>query len=264
MNLATLQRTVPSIFAVDSSHKTSDKYELIPTIKIVEQLASKGFHITKAMQTNTRIAQNRGFAKHMLRFRHERATANADGLFPEIVLVNSHDGLSSYRLMAGVYRMVCSNGLIAGSTADEVRVRHQGDIVGQVIEGTYSVIDTAQNMLTQADVMGQISLNQDERMLLATTALELKAKEGEIVTSDNAARYLRARNMHDSKRTDLFTTFNIIQENMIKGKVQTIGRDRFNRRVVTTSREVKSIDTNVKLNKALWTLAEKFAQLKGA
>jgi len=264
MNLATLQRQVPSIFTVNAGHKTSDKYQQIPTIKIVEQLHDKGFNITKAMQTNSRISANRQFAKHMLRFRHENATANEDGLFPEIVLVNSHDGLSSYRLMAGVYRMVCSNGLIAGTTADEIRVRHQGDIIGQVIEGTYSVIDTAQKMLSQADVMGQIQLNQDERMLLATTALELRANDDEVINPDNAVKFLRARNMHDSKRTDLFTTFNVIQENMIKGGVRTLTRDAHGRPTRTTSREVKSIDTNVKLNKALWTLAERFAQLKGA
>jgi hypothetical protein len=264
MNLAQLQYIAPSVFTVDNSHhKTSDKYKQIPTIKIVEQLAEKGFHVTKAMQTNSRIKGNRQFAKHMLRFRHESTEPKLnDGLFPELVLVNSHDGLSSYKLMAGLFRLVCSNGLVVGNTCDEVRVRHQGDIVGQVIEGTYSVVDTATKMLTNADTMSNIQLNQDERMLLATTALELKTKDDEIVDNDNARQFLRARNMYDSKRTDLFTTFNILQENMIKGKVQVYSRDSKGRRIVTRTREVKSIDTNIKLNKALWTMAQKFAELK--
>ena len=84
----------------------------------------------------------------------------------ELVLINSHDGLSSYRLMAGLFRVVCANGMIAGQSYDEIRIKHQGDVIGNVIEGTYKVIETANKMLDVSDDMASIHLNDDEKMIL--------------------------------------------------------------------------------------------------
>lgn len=260
---STLQRIVPSIFADSASDKTSSKYTQIPTYQIVQHLESNGFGITHAMQARSRIYGNKEFAKHILRFRHFDAKPTDSGLFPEIVLVNSHNGLSSYRLMAGVYRMVCANGLISGDTQAEVKVRHQGDILGNVVDGTYEVLNAANSMITLSSDMSKIQLNNDERMLLATTALAIRDDvDSTLINSDDAVKYLRARNYQDSKNTDLFTTFNVIQENMIKGGIRTYTRNEFGQLKRTTTRAVKSIDTNVKLNKALWTMAEEFYKLK--
>ena len=105
--------------------------------------------------------ERKAFTKHMVRFRREDVAVNSGGIYPELVLVNSHDGLSSYRLMAGLFRVVCSNGMIVGRSYDEVRVRHQGDILGNVIEGTYQVANTANQMLDVVDNMSAIHLTED-------------------------------------------------------------------------------------------------------
>jgi translation initiation factor 1 (eIF-1/SUI1) len=66
----------------------------------------------------------------------------------------------------------------------------------------------------------------------------------------------------------MWTTLNVVQENVIKGGLQGVAittdeRGRRQRRNVTT-RQVNGIDQDVKLNRALWTLAEKMAELKSA
>ena len=75
----------------------------------------------------------REHTKHMIRLRHASQINGAEA--NEIVLLNSHDGTSSYQMLAGMFRFVCSNGLVCGNTVADVRVPHKGDVAGLVIEG---------------------------------------------------------------------------------------------------------------------------------
>lgn len=259
-----MRKMAPSIFTIGGSSKTSDKYVHIPTLQVVNGLMKEGFMPVKAMQSNSRSQERRMHTKHMIRFRHINAKQNEHGLFPELVLVNSHDGLSSYRLMAGIYRIVCTNGLIAGKTYEEVRVRHQGDVVHNVIEGSYQVMEASKNLLEHADQMSGIILDTREKMLFAEAAHAIKfdtnEEQGKAI---EPAALLRPRRYQEANKSDLFTVFNIAQENIIKGGISGYMKDKNNRFKRTSTREVKSIDQNTALNRALWTLAERMAELKG-
>ncbi|GHL74580.1 hypothetical protein ECZU34_23280 [Escherichia coli] len=59
---------------------------------------------------------------------------------PEIILLNSHDGTSSYQMLPGYFRFVCQNGCVCGQSLGEVRVPHRGNVVDRVIEGAYEVV----------------------------------------------------------------------------------------------------------------------------
>src|SRR3546814_10526378 len=89
-------------------------------------------------QTRVRNEDRREHTKHMIRLRH--ANQVNDSIANEIILLNSHDGTSSYQMLAGAFRFVCSNGLVCGDTVADVRIPHKGDIAGQVIEGAYEVL----------------------------------------------------------------------------------------------------------------------------
>jgi hypothetical protein len=141
LNEIELKRIAPSVFAMEASHNTSDKYSLIPTIASVNGLKDMGFFAFSATESRCRNKDNKPFVKHMLRFRKENAVA-INGLIPEIVLVNSHDGTSSYQLRAGIYRIVCSNGLIVGTDAFCQRIRHQGDVVSKVVNSANELAQT--------------------------------------------------------------------------------------------------------------------------
>jgi len=137
LSMDQLARVVPSLYTQEGYEKTSNRYQPISTAMVVEKLMSEGFYPTKAYQTCSRTQEKRMFSKHMIRFRRYDFNYATPDYFPEIVLINSHDGLSSYRLMAGLYRLVCSNGLIVGSEYGEVRVKHSGNIIDNVIGGTF-------------------------------------------------------------------------------------------------------------------------------
>ena len=112
-----------------------------------------------------------------------------------------------------------------------------------------------------AEKMSQIKLSNDEKLYFAEAAHSLRFDDspiGQIVTPD---KFLKVRRSEEANASDLFSVFNVVQENVIKGGLTGYARERGQFKRVR-SREVKGIDQNIKLNKALWTLAEKMLQLK--
>lgn len=265
LSITDLKRVAPSIFAESGSAKTSDKYAHISTMQVITALEKEGYLPVKANQSRSRTEGKREFAKHCIRFRHVDAVATLDsGLFPELVLTNSHDGLSSYKLQSGLYRLVCSNGMVAGTTHQEIRVRHQGDIVSNVIEGTFEIMENSQRLIESAETMGQIMLNEPEQHLFANAVhgIYFDGSDSPLVEAIKPDQFLRVRRSADRKQ-DLFTVFNRAQENVIRGGLTGYYRDDKGYTKRSSTREVTSIDKNNALNRALWTLAEKMQELKG-
>ena len=247
----------PSVFADSARDDRGHRYAFIPTIDVVEGLRREGFEPYEVRQTRVRNPDNREFTRHMLRMRHATALRTGDGV-GEIILLNSHDGTSSFQLMSGFFRMVCSNGIIAGDVAADCRVRHTrtSHVVQDVTDAAFRVIDDLKNVGEHIEQFKAIPMTHAHQNLFADAALQLRYGDEAPV---QAQRLLNARRWVDNK-TDLWTTFNVVQENLLKGGVA--GRSATGRR--TTTREVGGVNENVRLNKALWTLAEGFAKLAKA
>jgi hypothetical protein len=243
----------PSVLADTAHESRGDRYTFIPTLQVIDGLRNEGFQPFEVRQTNCRDLAKREFTKHMVRLRHPDAIAS-QGEVPELVLINSHDGTSSYQLLAGFFRFVCSNGLIAGDIQSDVRVRHSGNVVHDVIEGSFKVLDNVKQISNSIDEFKSITLNRSEQELFANTAMQLRWDDKAPVTAE---RVLQANRLEDVS-SDLWTTFNRVQENMIKGGVS--GRTTTGRRMHT--RGVSGVNENVKLNRALWSLADGMAKLK--
>ena len=137
-----------SVLTGRPSARLSTSYGFIDTRPLVETALAAGFQVTSAMATRSR--RDPASAKHMVRLRHPDAIGN-NAEVPEIILLNSHDGTSSYQLLAGFFRMVCSNGLIAGNVQNDVRIRHSGNIVDDVIEGSSQVIENVNALAERID-----------------------------------------------------------------------------------------------------------------
>jgi hypothetical protein len=247
-----LFRVAPSVFATEAHHTTSDKYEFLPTSVVVDALRAEGFHPVQAFQAKTRLADRREFVKHTVRFQHESVGFKevGDSKF-QILLQNSHLGSSSFQLTAGVYRLVCSNGMIvADSVLDTHRVRHSGRqaTLDNVIEGTYRIVDGIENVEGQIiDWQGR-QLSAPAQQAFANAALQLRWDEGQAPIE---AHQLNAARRWDDRGDDLWRTMNRVQESLIRGGNR--GRNASGNR--TTTRAVTGLDENSRINKALWTLA---------
>lgn len=255
---AELRAVAPSIFAPAAHESRSSRYTYVPTIDVVAALRKEGFEPFFAAQAKARDTGRADFTKHMLRLRHASVIAKTE--VPEIILVNSHDGTSAYQMLAGMFRFVCCNGLVVGQNIDEIRVRHSGDVVGQVIEGAYHVVDEFQRVEAEAESMKAITLTDDEQQRFARTALVAKFGRSETgvypITTEQVLRPQRI----DDVGSDLWRVFNRTQENLLRGGIRA--RAASGRR--TRTRAVNGISENVQLNRTLWTLAEAMAMLKAA
>jgi hypothetical protein len=246
----------PSVFAETQHESRSERYTYIPTVQIIEALRKEGFFPYSVIQGKSRIPGKTEFTKHMVKFRKkDHIMASLGQEIGEIVLINSHDGTSSYQMIPGIFRLVCTNGLVVGNSYETHKVLHRGDIKNNVIEAAYEIVNELKDIGDNIDEMKATRLNSEEKEAFAKSALVLKYEPDEAPI--NPSRLLTERR-YDDKGDDLWKTFNTVQENMVKGGLSGINKN-FNR---ITTRPVKSVDGNVRLNRALWTLADEMAKIK--
>ncbi|MHB1692251.1 MAG: DUF932 domain-containing protein [Thiomonas sp.] len=251
-----IRAVVPSIFA-DAPHASrSERYSYIPTAAVLTELRKEGFQPFMVCQTRVRQDDRRDYTKHMIRLRHASQINGSEA--NEIILLNSHDGTSSYQMLAGMFRFVCKNGLVCGDAVADLRIPHKGDVTGHVIEGAYEVLDGFERVAERRDAMRAITLDRGEAEVFAHAALSLKYDDPATPAPITEAQLLAPRR-HDDDRPDLWSAFNRVQENLTQGGL--MGRSANGRRQRT--RPIQGIDQNVKVNRALWLLAEGMKQLKG-
>ncbi|AMG43389.1 TPA: DUF932 domain-containing protein [Pseudomonas aeruginosa] len=250
-----IRAVAPSIFADAPHGSRSERYAYIPTATVLTKLRQEGFEPFMVCQTRVRNEDRREFTKHMIRMRHASQINGSEA--NEIILLNSHDGTSSYQMLAGMFRFVCHNGLVCGETTADIRVPHKGDVAGEVIEGAYEVLQGFEQVQASRDAMRVITLETGEEEILARSALALKYDDPTRPAPVSETQLLAPRRF-DDRRPDLWSVFNRIQENMVKGGLTA--RTSNGRRQRT--REVQGIDQNLRLNRALWMLADGMRQLK--
>ena len=258
-----MRRAAPSVFAEGKHASRSDRYTYIPTIDVLRGLRKEGFEPYMVAQGASRIEGKAAFTKHMIRMRHAGHVSTKPEA-NEIILINSHDGASSYQMLAGMFRFVCCNGLVVGEVVQDIRIPHKGNIQGEVIDSAFRVLDQFEAVGEHTEAMKALQLQPPEEIAFATAALALRFGERTVeefgghrpapVTSEQLIEARRPEDLGHS----LWNTFQRLQENVIRGGQS--GRSAQGRRLQT--RPVGSIDRGVSLNRALWMLAEEMRKLK--
>jgi len=279
LSMEEIRRVAPSVFALEPHESRSDRYGFIPTVQVLDALLAEGFQPFKASQTRTRDEGRRDYTKHMLRFRHPNLSmiqAGSNLVAPEIIIVNSHDGLSRYKMMAGLFSFVCENGLVVGDNlVPPVSVMHSKNVVQEVLEGAFSIIQDVPLLANSVQEMRNIDLTEEERLVMADASRmvkfvkhpaegleEWKQQLDEIPVKPGQVLQVRRRADYEQQNT-LWGTYNIIQENLVKGGLHYNKLNEETHRVRRQStRQVNSITEDVRLNKALWTLAEEMKKIK--
>ncbi|MCA6108133.1 DUF932 domain-containing protein [Bradyrhizobium cenepequi] len=262
LTIEQLRAAAPSVFAEEAHSSRSAKYTYIPTANVLAGLQKEGFQPFEVRQGGSKDAEKRSFTKHMIRFRHASLATMGDS-HREIIMVNAHDGTSSYQMFDGVFRIVCANGLIASDgPMDMVRVPHKGDVVHQVIDAAYTVIEKGKEIASRLDVMRQIELKPAEQEAFAEAAAHLRFEEETVAAIQ--PRIINQARRRDDVGNDLWRTFNRTQENLVRGGLHYTQTNANNIHTNKTTRPVNGIDGNMALNRALWTLTARMAELKAA
>lgn len=219
-------------------------------------MRKNGWLPVMASEQRVRCDDRRGFQKHMLRFQRAEHVGTSIENRPEVVLLNSHDKSSAYQLHAGIFRFVCSNGMIlADSVFESISIKHYGFSPDSVIEGSFKILESVPQLMDSVHEMRSIQLSHLQRQAFATGALALKWGDPEKAPI-RPEKLLEPRRTEDMA-TDLYTTLNAVQENLLVGGIKDYAKRKPDtRRPYPRTRGVKGIDENVKLNKALWHMAQ--------
>ena len=250
-----LRRVAPSIFAEAAHESRSQRYTYIPTIAVLRGLKKEGFEPFMVAQARVRDDTRRDHTKHLVRLRHRSQTLGLDT--NEIILVNSHDGTSAYRLTAGTYRLVCKNGMVCFQADEDISIPHKGNVQERVVSSAFDVLDGFTRVVEEREGMQALSLNAGEQSAFARAALELRFDTADKPAPVSEAQVLAVRRPED-RPNDLWTVTNRVQEALVRGGLD--GRVANGRRAAT--RAVQGIDQSLRLNRALWVLANEMRRMK--
>jgi len=264
ISIDAIRQQAPSVFAQQAWPGMSEKYQFIPTSAILEGLMKEGFKPVFAQQSVVRIQGQQEYAKHILRFRHgaamstdiKKALHNGEEV-PEITIVNAHNGAGTYQLNAGFYRFACSNKMIVECKEFmTIRVKHIGHgLVDKVIEGAYKVIEDIPAIANQIKRWKSLELSSDQREAFAEEGAAIRGTALVIPPKELLTAYRSA-----DKGTDLYSTLNVVQENLVRGGQQA--KTRSGRRA--TVRGISSVNADIDANRGLWNLAAEMETLLAA
>ena len=242
---------VPSAFATTQSHRVSDKYTFISTATVLGDMNKLGWEPFNASQRKSRKSQDALFTKHMIRLRNSSVGKIGDSI-PEVVLTNSHDGRNAFTLHAGLFRMVCSNGLvIADTTFEQVKIKHQWYNFDEIRKIMDNMLEVVPKVVTQVNKLNSISLNEEQQIDFASKALLTRYPKGNEVL--NVEDLLSPTRTGD-RGNELWKIFNVIQEKLIKGGLVFNNK----KEKMQKLRPIINIDRRIDVNKKLWELTEAY------
>jgi hypothetical protein len=172
------------------------------------------------------------------------------------VLTNAHDGGSAYKLDAGLFRLVCLNGLmVEDANISKIKVRHSGHAADAVLDASYEIIEQFPQVLDSVQHLASLRLAAPEQQAFATAALALRYDEGQApVTVEQVLEPQR----NEDRDPNLWNTYNVVQEHLEKGGDRTRNEETGRR---GRTRAVTGISEGTRLNKAMWVLTQEMAKL---
>ena len=266
-SLEELKEIAPSIFTKTGSDKTSSKYTHIPTDRVIKDLELLGWGVVDAKEVNAR--QDKGYQKHLVVFRNpdvsiNKKSTNVDGevfediVFPQILVTNSHDGKNSFKFQAGLYRMVCENGLvIADQQFEDYTIRHMGydfEALQGVIKDMISNLDLTVESMNK---MRKIELDENQQFEFAKKLLDIRVEGTDNMYKEDQIGDILVPQRKEDFGDDLWSVFNRVQENIVEGNfkyynAKTLGSER-------QARPIKNFKQDMDVNKKLFSAALEYA-----
>lgn len=246
----------PAIFATSPAPTIkSPKYQFTPTFEVIEHMQDMGYLLTGVKQSKSGVDLRKNWGIHITRFQHpDLYIKNSQGEVearPEVVLINSHDGTRPIQFEMGLFRLVCENGLV-------IKDKDMGSFRERHTKYTFSelknLIDEKVSGLT--DVVGKINLwsgvemTDKQRFNFAVEALALRMGTDRQPEQYEIMDILNPKRKADEGNT-LWNTFNILQENLVKGGFQLNNRQ---------ARAIKNPIEDFNINQGLWSLADSYAK----
>ena len=246
ITLDQLKSQTPSVFATSPSTKMSDKYVFVPTMDILENFEREGWELASAKQVGRGI-----HSVHELRLRNGELPKVGDTLV-EAIIRNSHNGMASFRVSAGLHRLVCSNGLtVPTALAESFNIRHSRFDLDEVKRLTESFAGKLPKIEGSVKRMMEREMTIDEKIEFVRKSVGIRFGQDKVLNELQIVGLLTP-NRDEDQGDDLWTTFNVVQEKYIRGGIETTSQ----RGRRTKLRGLENIMAVNQMNTKLWTLAE--------
>lgn len=245
-SIVELQHVVPAVFNTQPHPNLFDRYKLVPTVLLIEIMDELGWGVSYAAQMEPKDKHYANTAKHLLRFRQKNQFMNQGfEWFHELAFLGSHDGSTASWLYQGIFRLVCLNGMVTGSSHASLRVTHRDGSLETLLEGLKAMATYNLNDVIQAMKLRETT--QEERHYLAKEAFGLRWSPDPLLFTT----LLHTRREEDAYN-NLWSVLNRIQENMMLGGFETTGPSGRRGRAMP----LRDVGATIKHNRALWTAAE--------
>jgi hypothetical protein len=245
-----IRQLANSIFTTQGAPGTSDKYAHISTEKIIDDMQLLGWGVVDAKQVKARKGE--GYQKHLVVFRNNDIQITAedgDNVFPQILLTNSHDGKNAFTFTAGLFRMVCENGLVVSSREFEnMKIRHYGYSFEELQDTIKAMVEKLPLTVESLNKFRQVELSQEQALDFAKKALEVRLGELDNIQIDLEDLLTPTRS--EDRGNDLWSVYNVVQEKLIHGM--------FNYKYGVKSRKarkIKNFKQDLVINERLYDLA---------
>lgn len=262
-----LRAACPAAFKTEPTNpKVSNRYVKANTETVVDDLAKLGWYPVQAKQCRTNKKSSGIRSLHMIAFQNpdvKIAKIDKDGgeivdSWPRIILTNSHDGFNSFKFLVGMFRLVCSNGLIVGDNEMvNMSIKHINYDFEALRDIVKTAIEQVPNIVCQMNSMKNTILSEDEKVELAKSVVKIRKgveDDEKFEIDEETIMDILDPQRKEDKGDDLWTVFNICQEKMIKGEYSDIGSNNKPRK----QRKITSIKKDIDFNQKLWVIATKF------
>jgi hypothetical protein len=257
LSMEEIKQRASSIFSTTAAPTVSSKFTHIPTFKVIEDMSKLGWNVVDAKQVKARKVETRGFQKHLVVFRSNDVVINgADGdtVFPQILLTNSNDGKNAFTFTAGLFRMVCENGLIISTEQfNDVKMRHMGYTFEELQVQIREMVEQLPLTVESMNKMKEIELTKDQTKALAKKALSTRFTEEQVEAFKIDIDQLLEPTRPEDKGSDLWSVFNVIQEKILDGDFTYITGAKSRK-----ARKVKNFKQDMEINQKLFAMAAEY------
>ena len=253
---AQLMQQAPALFTEEPYYEVSQKYHFIQTIEVINEIKKHNWYPVSVSEANVRNEEKEGYQQHLVKFRHFDDLLNPQENAVELLLFNSHDRSKSFTISAGIFRYVCSNGLVlAENVFESYKIKHLGERENDVALAIANITAIKPRLMQKIQMLESIKLSQPEKESFAKFALPLRFEDHLHVDHKD----LLLPHREEDEKDDAYTVLNVIQENLLRGNIKGVNKESGR---AFTSKAITSISKDVDINQGLWDIAERIASIK--